>query len=224
MRTLAVFLAVIAGPWLAGCASHPPASQPLPPQSLPVLAEHAVASAHGSLFMPGAHVSLFKDHRLWHPGDLVTIDIAQNSSASTSDGSNLDHTSGVSVAVPTLFGVTPHIGKLSPDVSASSSLKSKGSGSNTASNSVQALVTAVVTRVEANGVLQLAGRTNVNVDGDIRAVEITGFARAQDIGSDNVVSSNDIANMNVQYLGDGPTQGAHHVSGFIRWLENIFPF
>lgn len=209
---------------LAGCAPFQTVTPPLQPQTPPAIAQPMVASVNGSLFIPGAHVSLFKDHRLWHPGDLVTIDIAQNATASTTDGSNLQKNSSAGLGISTLFGAKPHAGEFSPNVSSSSALQSKGTGSNSASNSVQAEVTAVVTRVEPNGVLNVAGRTNVNVDGNVRTVEITGLVRPQDIGPDNSVSSDAIADMNVQYVGIGPTESAQRIPGGLRWLAKFWPF
>lgn len=224
IRLAPALVAAAVAAMLAGCASFASSTPPLRPQAPPVVATPSVASVNGSLFIPDAHVSLFKDHRLWHPGDLVTINIAQNASASTSDGSNLQKGSSVGLGVTTLLGIKPHVGKFNPSVAANSSMQSKGTGSSSASASVQAQVTAMVTQVEANGVLNLAGRTNVNVDGNVRTVEITGFVRPQDIGPDNVVSSDSIAGMNVQYVGVGPTQGSQKVPGGIRWLAKFWLF
>lgn len=222
-RTLLFTLASACLVALGGCAPFQTHTPPLQPQTPPVVAQPTMASAGGSLFIPSQHVSLFQDHRLWHPGDLVTIDVAQNASASTSDGSNLQKSGSASAAVTNVLGFTPHAGKFNPSVASSSAFGSKGAGSSTASASVAADVTAMVTRVEANGVLQIAGRTNVNVDGNVRTVEITGFVRPQDIDASNVVSSNSVADMNVQYVGIGPTESAQRVPWGIRWLAKYWP-
>jgi len=222
-KRLKLMLLMVGLAALGGCATTPPTQNAyLKPQALPVTPQSPPASENGSVFAPNAHVSLFQDHRLWRAGDLVTIDIAQNASASTDDNSQLqrqastDNSVSAFMGVPLTFG--HHAGQqFSPSFKTSDNTNFKGKGQTSASNQVQGQVTAVVTRVEANGILALRGRTDVNISGDVRSIDITGYARPQDIGPDNTVSSNDLANMNVQYVGQGPMQTAHHVP----WLQNI---
>lgn len=215
---------------LGGCATHPPSPQAyLKPQKLPVKPQSPPQAHNGSLFASNAHVSLFQDHRLWRAGDLVTIDIAQNASASTNDNSQIQRQSSNNLSAKALLGITPTAGHLnggqfSPTISTSSLSKFKGQGKTSASNNVQAEVSSVVTKVEPNDVLALYGRTDVNVNGDVRTIEISGYARAQDIGANNTISSNDISNMNVQYVGSGPTQSAHQVPWLTRVLNKFWPF
>lgn len=215
---------------LGGCATKPPAQKSyLKPQPLPVSPQSPPQPEQGSVFSPVAHVSLFQDHRLWRAGDLVTIDIAQNATASTNDDSQLQRQSSSNISAQALLGINPSFGgyngqKFSPTFSTSDATKFKGQGQTSASNSVQAQVTAMVTKVEPNGIIALNGRTDVNINGDVRTIDITGYARPQDIGPDNTVSSNDLSNMNVQYVGAGPTQSAHQVPWLINLLNKFWPF
>lgn len=208
---------------LAGCATAPrPSTATLNPQPLTATPQSPPQASNGSVFSPNAHVSLFQDHRLWRNGDLVTIDITQNASASTSDDSNLQRQATTNNSVSAFLGLTPAVGhiaggQISPSFNTSDQTQFKGQGQTSESNTVQGQVTAVVQRVEPNGILALAGRTNVNVNGDVRTIQITGYARPEDIGPDNSIPSTDLANMNVQYVGAGPTESAHHVP----WLQNI---
>jgi flagellar L-ring protein precursor FlgH len=208
---------------LGGCATSPPSHKDyIKPRPLPVVPQSPPPPANGSVFAPVAHVSLFQDHRLWRAGDLVTIDIVQNATASTDDNSQLqrqsstDDSVGAFLGVPLTFG--HHAGQqFSPSFSTSGKSNFQGKGQTSASNSVQAQVAAAVVKIEANGVLALQGRTDINVNGNIRTIDITGYARPEDIGPDNTIPSTDLANMNVQYVGVGPTQSAHHVP----WLQNV---
>lgn len=215
---------------LGGCATTPPPSKAyLKPQPLPVTPQSPPQPENGSVFAADAHVSLFQDHRLWRAGDLVTIDIAQNASASTNDDSQLQRQATTDDSVSAFLGVPPTFGQhdgqpFSPSFNSSSKTNFKGQGQTSASNQVQGQVTAVVTRVEPNGILALRGRTDVNISGDVRTIDITGYARPQDIGPDNAVSSNDLANMNVQYVGQGPTQNAHHIPWLQNFLNKYWPF
>lgn len=230
-RTGLKLFATVAGlVLLAGCATTPPSKHAyLKPQPLPVKPQSTPKATDGSVFSSTAHISLFQDHRLWRSGDLVTINIAQNATASTNDNSQLQRQSSSAISAKALLGINPVAGHLngsqfSPTINTSDSTKYKGKGQTSASNSVQAQVTAMVTKVEPNGILALNGRTDVNVNGDVRTIEITGYARPQDIGPNNTVSSNNLSNMNVQYVGKGPTQSAHTVPWLLRLLNNFWPF
>lgn len=215
---------------LAGCATRAPSSKAyLTPQPMPVKPQSPPQPDHGSVFSPGAHVSLFQDHRLWRSGDLVTINIAQNATASTNDNAQLQRQSSVNDSVTGFLGVPLTFGhhagqQFQPSFTTNSDNSFKGKGQTSASNTVQGQVTAVVVQVEPNGVLSLRGRTDVNIDGEVRTIQITGYARQQDIGPDNTVSSNGLANMNVQYVGKGATQTAKRVPWLQNLLNHYWPF
>lgn len=223
VRGIMVAMAIAGMGVLTGCATQPPAHRAyLKPQSMPVKPESSPKATGGLVFSARSHVSLFQDHRLWRAGDLVTINITQNATASTNDNAQLQRQSSVNDSVSSFIGVPLQFGSLNgspfkPSFNTSSNNKFKGQGQTSASNQVQGQVTAVVTQVEPNGVLSLRGRTDVNIDGEVRTIQITGFARQQDIGPDNTVSSNNLANMNVQYVGAGATETAQRVP----WLENL---
>ncbi len=63
--------------------------------------------------------------------------------------------------------------------------------------------------MDANGTLALAGRTNVNINGNVTSIVVTGYASPDDIAANTTISSNNVADMNVQYVGIGPINGAH---------------
>jgi flagellar L-ring protein precursor FlgH len=215
---------------LGGCATTPPSKHDyLKPQPLPVKAESNPPPENGSVFSPRTHISLFQDHRLWKNGDLVTINILQNASASTGDNTQLQRQASSDMNVSAFLGVPLTFGhfrgqRFSPTFKTNDDTNFKGKGQTSASNNVEAQVTAVVTEIKPNGIMAIQGRTNVNINGNVRAIAITGYVRPQDIGPDNTVASNDLANMNVQYVGKGPTESAHHIPWLINLLNKFWPF
>jgi len=215
---------------LTGCATRAPGREAfLKPSPMPARPRAAPNSSNGSVFPATTYASLFQDHRMWRRGDLVTIDIVQQAAAQKNDSSQLKRQSSTSNSVSTFLGVPAtfghHAGKqFSPAIDAGSDQSYKGNGQSQASSSVTGEVTAVVTRVASNGVLALSGRTNVNINGGVRTIEISGYARPEDIGADNSISSNQIAGMNVQYVGNGPINNAHSVPWLQRVLSGIWPF
>ena len=61
-----------------------------------------------------------------------------------------------------------------------------------------------IVAVGANGLLQLKGTKNINVDKAQQDVEFTGWVRAEDISTQNVVESNRVADASIGYLSPGP--------------------
>ncbi len=61
-----------------------------------------------------------------------------------------------------------------------------------------------IVAVGQNGLLQLKGTKNINVDKAQQDVEFTGWVRAEDISTQNVVESNRVADATIGYLSPGP--------------------
>jgi flagellar L-ring protein precursor FlgH len=61
-----------------------------------------------------------------------------------------------------------------------------------------------VVAIAPNGLLQLKGTKNINVDKSGQDIVFTGFVRPQDISSTNMVESNRVADAQLGYLSPGP--------------------
>lgn len=61
-----------------------------------------------------------------------------------------------------------------------------------------------VVAIAPNGLLQLKGTKNIDVDKSGQNVEFTGWVRPQDISASNMVESNRIADAKLGYLSPGP--------------------
>ena len=99
-----------------------------------------------------------------------------------------------------------------------------GAGSAAAANNISGQVEAVITHVDPNGTLALAGRTNVNINGNVTSIVVTGYASPDDIAANTTISSNNVADMNVQYVGNGPINDAHQVPWLQQVLSKVWPF
>lgn len=208
---------------VAGCATQAPGKLYfVKPSAFPVQVQ-STADAHlGSVFPPEATGSLYSNQRFWQTGDIVTVAVTLASSAQDNSSGGLNKSSTLNFGITKVMGVSPQFGSLagvpfSPSFSWGSNQKFTGTGSSSTSNSVTTNISAVVTGVEPNGVLALSGRTNVNINGNVTGIEVTGYARPQDIGPNNTVSSDQLADANIQYVGTGATNSAQHVP----WLQGI---
>ena len=223
-------LAVLSGLSLGGCTTAVPGSAEIvKPASFPIDVQPQVASTNGSVFPATTSGSLYEPRRDWRPGDLVTIDIVTSNSASNVDNATLKRSGSVNNTLTSFMGVPLNFGSLngspfSPTINSSTNQQYTGNGSAVASNDVTGQVEAVITHVDPNGTLALAGRTNVNINGNVTAIVVTGYASPDDIAANTTISSNNVADMNVQYVGDGPINAAHQVPWLQPVLSKAWPF
>jgi flagellar L-ring protein precursor FlgH len=215
----------------AGCA----AKLPGPPQLVeaapfPIEVRPQQESFNGSIFPTSTTGSLYEPRRDWRPGDLVTIDIVTSATADNTDNAALKRTGTLNDSLTSFMGVPLSFGHLngssfSPQVAASSDQEYTGAGTAAASNNISGQVEAVITQVDPNGTLALAGRTNVNINGNVISIVVTGYASPDDIAANTTISSNNVADMNVQYVGNGPiNSGAHQVPWLQQILSKVAPF
>ena len=215
---------------LTSCAARPPIAETIvQPAAFPIPVMPQVAAGDGSVFPASTSGSLYQPRRDWRPGDLVTIDIVTSSAADNVDTDALKRKGTLADSLTSFMGVPLNFGSFngspfSPSVTANSDQEYTGAGSAQASNDITGQVEAVITNVDPNGTLALAGRTNVNVNGNVTSILVTGYASPDDIAANTTISSNNVAEMNVQYVGTGPINGAHQVPWLQQILTKISPF
>ncbi len=227
MKRLTALIAPLA---LAACVTKPPGPPALvAPASFPVEVQPQQQVTDGSVFPVGASGSLYEPRRDWRVGNLVTINIVTSSTANNIDDASLKRTGKLSDAMTSFMGVPMSFGSinggsLQPEISANSDQEYNGAGASTAANNINGQVEAVITNVDANGTLAIAGRTNVNINGNVISIVVTGYASPEDITANATISSNQVADMNVQYVGNGPINGAHDVPWLQQILNKVSPF
>ena len=183
----------------------------------------------GSVFPATTSGSLYEPRRDWRPGDLVTINIVTSTTAANTDDDSLKRTGTINNSLTSFMGVPLTFGslagtKFSPNIVTSSDQEYTGAGSAAASNNISGQVEAVITHVDPNGTLALAGRTNVNINGNVTSIVVTGYASPDDIAANTTISSNNVADMNVQYVGNGPINAAHQVPWLQQILSKVWPY
>jgi flagellar L-ring protein precursor FlgH len=77
-------------------------------------------------------------------------------------------------------------------------------GSSRRENRFQNELSVRIVAIAPNGLLQLKGTKNINVDKSGQDIVFTGFARPQDISITNMVESNRVADAQLGYLSPGP--------------------
>ncbi|MEL6317613.1 MAG: flagellar basal body L-ring protein FlgH, partial [Pseudomonadota bacterium] len=112
----------------------------------------------------------------------------------------------------------------SPNLDATSSSSSDGSGSITRADDLELRLAAQVTEVLPNGNLVITGSQEIRVNSELRDLQIAGVVRPEDITRSNTITLDKIANARVSYGGRGVITDAQDPSFFQQVLGLLTPF
>jgi flagellar L-ring protein precursor FlgH len=112
---------------------------------------------------------------------------------------------------------------LSTKLAAGSENSFSGSGSSAQSNSLTGQVSVHVVRVFQNGNLEILGQKKLTLNNGDEYIRVHGIVRPQDIDAENVVSSDRIANANIQYIGAGDIAESSKKGWYSKLLDNVNP-
>ncbi|WP_263139181.1 flagellar basal body L-ring protein FlgH [Pseudomonas sp. RIT-PI-AD] len=231
MNRLLVLYPLLAVTVLAGCVSPPP--KPNDPYYAPVLPRTPVpaAASNGSIYQAGFERNLYDDRKAYRVGDIITITLNEKTQASKNANSNIGKTSKTSMGLTSLFGggVSTNnplgSGDLTLEAGYGGTRDSVGKSQAAQGNSLSGSVTVTVAEVLPNGVLSVRGEKWMTLNTGDELVRIAGLVRADDIGTDNTVSSTRIADARITYSGTGSFADANQPGWFDRFfLSPLFPF
>lgn len=171
---------------------------------------------------------LFEDQRAHNIGDIITIVLQENISASNSSFTNASRDGNVNLGLRvtpgelnSIFGIN-----LKDDVTGVDSIGKNnffGKGSNTAENKFSGLITAVVNNVFPNGNLQVIGEKKVSINEGIELIRFSGIINPNNINKNNVISSTQIANVKLEYITHGRINHMQKMGWLQRLLLKISP-
>lgn len=151
----------------------------------------------------GSRSDIFSDPRAAKIGDVITVNIAINDSAtfgnSTDRGINSEIKGGLNYQLQNNNAQSQWY----PQVDVTSSSTTQGQGSIDRSEKIQLSVGAVVTDVLPNGNLVVSGSQEVRVNYELRVLNVAGIVRPRDISKDNTIPYNKIAEARISYGGRG---------------------
>lgn len=147
-----------------------------------------------------AQGSLYTDLKAVGVGDVLTIVIIEKTTASNSSGLDTEKDSRFS----TEGSGTGPMDFVNPfTLNASIGREHEGRGSTERAGSIVGKMAAKVVSVAANGNLEIEGRREIVVNDEKEILTVTGTVRPEDISTDNIVYSTDIAGMQIEYKGKG---------------------
>jgi flagellar L-ring protein precursor FlgH len=239
MNRLIIISALIAPLALSGCMA--PAPKPDDPYYAPVMPRTPLPTEqnNGSIYQAGFDNGLFGDRKAYRVGDIITITLNERTQASKNTSSQINKNSSAELGVPNLFGmaVAPKnplasIGalgmtndNLSLEAEFETARSADGSGQAGQSNSLTGSITVSVAEVMPNGILLVRGEKWMTLNTGNELVRIAGLVRADDIATDNTVSSTRIADARITYSGTGAFADATQPGWMSRFfLSPMWPF
>jgi len=158
---------------------------------------------HGSSIWNGGRADIFSDPRAAKIGDVVTVHIAINDSATFGNATDRSLNSQVNTGFNWTLTANTQMYQFEPQVTSSALSSTQGQGTIDRSEKIQLAVAAVVTDVLPNGNLVVSGSQEVRVNYELRLLNVAGIIRPQDISSGNTISYDKIAEARISYGGRG---------------------
>ncbi|CAM3377282.1 flagellar basal body L-ring protein FlgH [Yersinia entomophaga] len=196
-------------------AQPAPASAPLP---------------NGSIFqavqpMNYGYQPLFEDRRPRNIGDTLTITLQENVSASKSSSANASRNGaskfGVATAPRYLEGL---LGNARADLDISGDSTFGGKGGANANNTFNGTITVTVDRVLANGNLHVVGEKQIAINQGTEFIRFSGVVNPRTISGSNTVTSTQVADARIEYVGNGYINEAQTMGWLQRFFLNVSPF
>ncbi|VWD13312.1 flagellar basal body L-ring protein [Burkholderia lata] len=156
----------------------------------------AIPAPAADLYQGSTYEPLTADRRASRPGDIVTILIYENSSASNTADTSTKTGFGVQGNVSTLYA-----GKNSAQIGLGDNYGGKGQIQRT--GRLLAQLSASVTGVTPSGDLVVAGTQDIDVNGEKTRIRLEGRIRPIDIAANNTVLSTRLADAKIDYTGEG---------------------
>ena len=174
---------------------------------------------------------LFSDYRAFQPMDVITIVINENTKGNKKAETDANSDFSLSASIANFLGLetkdwaanNPYLDP-SALVEATTNSKFKGKGETKRTGSLTTKLSAVIMEVFPNGLMRIEGTKIVSLDSEEEVVVISGLVRARDISSQNLVDSSRVANMRIDFYGQGLLSEHNRPGWGSRLFEIVWPF
>ena len=226
-KPLTLLTVTLLGAVMAGCNSAPTRDKAYAP--VEAAAIPPAPRGNGSIYQAGHELAWFEDIRARRVGDILVVNLVENTAGSSSTETTVDKSNSNTVNTPTLFGNSVNFtlpmlpgrsGTRTYDLShnLSSEHSFSGTGDTDQSNQLNGTLSVMVTEVLPNGYLRIRGEKRIGLNSGNEYVRLSGIVRPMDIDTSNTVQSTRIADVTLSYVGDGPVANASKVG----WIAKFF--
>ncbi|HEY5673476.1 MAG TPA: flagellar basal body L-ring protein FlgH [Malonomonas sp.] len=215
---------------LAGCAGPGRIDLSEVEPVVPVMQEPPPPQTPGSLWTE-SRGGMFVDNKGRTVGDIVTVVIVENASASKEATTETDRSSTMSAGITNVLGLEKYIGAIGNSsinptalVNASTTNDFSGGGKTARKENLVATLTTQIIEVLPNGNLRIEGNKTVTVNNEMQIVKLSGIVRPADVSPGNLVDSKNILNARIAYVGEGVISDKQKQGWLVRALDQVWPF
>lgn len=176
----------------------------------------------GAIFDRGAgYTPLTSGARATAIGDVLTVALVERTSATKSAGQTTGRNGSVGLSPPAsgplaLFSAT--------DLNMGGNQSFKGAGQAEQSNALSGEISVRIAEILPGGMMRISGEKRLTLNRGDEFIRISGLIRAADIGPDNRVASNRIADAVISYTGKGEVARASRQGWLQRFFSAVSPF
>jgi flagellar L-ring protein precursor FlgH len=208
-----------------------PASATVPQPPIIVESKVRRAPPPGSLWSETSALQLLGlEGNARQVGDLITVNILEETATKVGSETSTGRQNATNLGVGALLGLETSILKANPNMGESISIdlsserKFSGSGSTARGSEVSATITCEVLQVLDNGNLKIWGWKEVRVNRETQYVVLQGIVRPRDIQMDNTVTSDLLAQAQIEITGRGVVADREGPGIGTRILDKVWPF
>lgn len=192
----------------------------------PVYSEPVVIRPAGTIW-PGETLgnNLYADKKARNVNDIVTILLDEASAGANTAKTNTSRDTSTAAGISGIYQLGPDKTILSKyELGGTSSNFLKGDGQTSRNGSLSGRITAKVIKMTVNGNMLIEGKRQLTVNEEDQYIIITGIIRPEDITSENIILSSNIADARIVYTGKGVVDDKMHPGWMTRVLDWVWPF
>lgn len=201
------------------------------PVSLPMPTTKSTYAHANSLWQTNRQ-TFFKDQRATNVGDILTVMIDIDDQAELTNTSTRSRASSEDLDIDNMLGMESFINKVVPGGAATpasllavdNNSSSSGDAKVDREEEVKLKLAAIVSQVLPNGNMVIRGRQEVRVNFEKRILEMAGVIRPEDIGVDNSIEYDKIAEARISYGGKGHMTDVQQPRYGQQIMDILMPF
>ncbi len=173
----------------------------------------------GSIYSPASYRPMFEGRRARMVGDIVTVNIVENTATTKDGGGSASKKGTANSAFANMFSNI-----VEPTFKTSNDSGYEAKAANNTSNTFNGYITASVVDVKPNGHLVVVGEKQVAFDQGVEFVRFSGVVNPDMITTNNTVSSNTVADARIEYRTNTTLDWANFGTMVNRFFLSIAPF
>jgi flagellar L-ring protein FlgH len=182
-----------------------------------------------SLWQEDTSRSMISDKRAGAIGDILTIVVQENNSASKDQSTKTSKETGIDAAIqsflysPDASGLLTHRGKM-PALKLNAKQNFDGGGKINNAEKITARIAVRVIDVLPNANLVIEGTRKTAFSGETQDAILRGVVRVEDIAANNTVFSYNVADATIKYVSKGTVSDNQRKGWFTKVWEKVTPF